>query len=111
MGKRNPADPLSSNQHLLRWVKKMADLCKPDAIHWIDGTQQEYEGFCRQLVAAGTFTKLNEKTWPGCYAARSDPGDVARVEDRTFICSYSREAAGPKRSRTRAAPLSLWLET
>jgi phosphoenolpyruvate carboxykinase (GTP) len=95
MKKRNPAKPLSENKHLLRWVDKMADLCKPDAIHWVDGSKEENEALCKAMVAGGTFTKLNEKLWPGCYYARSDPTDVARVEDRTFICSNSREAAGP----------------
>ncbi len=87
--------PLSRNEHLLRWVDKMAALCRPAAIHWVDGSQAEYEALCGQLVTAGTFTRLNQERWPGCYLARSDPGDVARVEDRTFICSHSREAAGP----------------
>jgi phosphoenolpyruvate carboxykinase (GTP) len=95
MKTRNPARPLSKNTHLVRWIEKMAALCQPDRIHWVDGTAEENEAFCAQLVAAGTFTKLNPKLWPGCYYARSDPGDVARVEDRTFICALSREAAGP----------------
>ena len=87
--------PLSANPHLLKWVKKMAALCKPERIHWIDGSQGEYDALCEQLVAAGTFTRLDAKRWPGCFLARSDPNDVARVEDRTFICSLSRENAGP----------------
>src|SRR5258708_36816513 len=95
MTKRNSAKPLSSNKHLLRWVEKMVELCQPDAIHWIDGSQEEYNALCAQMVAGGTFIKLNQKKWPGCYLARSDPGDVARVEDRTFICALSQEAAGP----------------
>jgi phosphoenolpyruvate carboxykinase (GTP) len=93
--KRNTARPLAENKHLLRWVEKMADLCKPDALHWVDGSMEEYDALCATMVAGGTFTKLNEKLWPGCYYARSDPSDVARVEDRTFICSHSREGAGP----------------
>jgi phosphoenolpyruvate carboxykinase (GTP) len=92
--KKSPK-PLSSNPHLINWVKKMAALCKPDAIHWVDGSQEEYDALCAQMVAGGTFIKLNQKKWPGCYLARSDAGDVARVEDRTFICSLSKEAAGP----------------
>ncbi|HZZ57393.1 MAG TPA: phosphoenolpyruvate carboxykinase (GTP) [Opitutaceae bacterium] len=92
---RNPTTPLSSNRHLLQWVKKMAELCQPAAIHWVDGSAEEHEALCARLVAAGTFTQLNPKLWPGCYYARSDPGDVARVEDRTFICSLSQDAAGP----------------
>ena len=89
------AKPLSKNVHLLRWVNKMAALCKPESIHWVDGSQEEYEALCAQMVADGTFVKLNQQKWPGCYLARSDAGDVARVEDRTFICSLSKEAAGP----------------
>ena len=95
MKKRNPATPLSTNKHLLRWVEKMVELCKPDAIHWIDGSKAEYDALCAQMVAGGTFIKLNQKKWPGCYLARSDAGDVARVEDRTYICALSKEAAGP----------------
>ncbi len=95
MKKTVPNKPLSENTHLLRWVEKMVELCKPAAIHWVDGSQEEYDGLCAQLVEAGTFTKLNEKLWPGCHYARSDPSDVARVEDRTFICSLSKDAAGP----------------
>src|SRR5579862_3090602 len=92
---RNPAVPLSKNEHLLRWVEKMAELAKPAAIHWVDGSVEENEALRRQMVASGTLVKLNEKLWPGCYYARSDASDVARVEDRTFICSLSKDAAGP----------------
>ena len=95
MKKRNPATPLAQNTHLRRWVEKMADLCQPAAIHWVDGSKPEYDDLCAQMVTAGTFIKLNRKTWPGCFLARSDPTDVARVEDRTFICALSKEAAGP----------------
>ncbi len=95
MKKPTPDKPLSENKHLLRWVEKMVELCKPKAIHWVDGSQDEYDELCAQLVASGTFIKLNEKLWPGCYYARSDASDVARVEDRTFICSHSKEGAGP----------------
>ncbi len=93
--KLTSSKPLSRNPHLIRWVNKMAALCKPDAIHWVDGSKEEYDALCGQLVAAGTFLKLNQKKWPGCFLARSDPGDVARVEDRTYICSLSKDAAGP----------------
>jgi len=92
---RNTAVPLSKNEHLLRWVEKMAELAKPAAIHWIDGSKEEIDLLRREMVAAGTLTKLNEELWPGCYYARSDAGDVARVEDRTFICSLSKDSAGP----------------
>jgi phosphoenolpyruvate carboxykinase (GTP) len=95
MPSRNPSVPLSKNDHLLRWVEKMAELTKPAAIHWVDGSQEEYETLCCEMVKSGTFVKLNENLWPGCFYARSDPNDVARVEDRTFICSYSKDNAGP----------------
>ena len=73
----------------------MVALCKPDRVHWVDGSQEEYDALCGQLVATGTFARLNEQQWPGCFLARSDPSDVARVEDRTFICSLSKDSAGP----------------
>ncbi len=95
MKKRNPGKPLTKNPHLIQWVKKMAALCQPAAIHWIDGSQSESDALCAQMVRGGTFIKLNQKKWPGCYLARSDASDVARVEDRTFICSQSKAAAGP----------------
>jgi phosphoenolpyruvate carboxykinase (GTP) len=87
--------PPTTNKHLIRWVEKMSDLCQPDKIHWVDGSQAEYDFLCDRLVAAGTFTRLNKKLWPGCFYARSIPSDVARVENRTFICSLSKDAAGP----------------
>ena len=90
-----PSVPLSTNKHLLRWVEKMADLTRPTSIHWVDGSREEYDQLCDQMVSAGTFIRLNQDLWPGCYLARSDASDVARVEDRTFICSLSKEAAGP----------------
>ena len=92
---RDTTAPLTTNKNLLRWVEKMATLTRPDSIHWVDGSVQEYDALCAGLVNAGTFTKLDETAWPGCFLARSDPSDVARVEDRTFICSLSKDAAGP----------------
>jgi len=73
----------------------MADLCQPDRIHWCDGSKEEYDWMCAQLVESGTFRRLNEKLRPNSYLAWSDPNDVARVEDRTFICSQRPEEAGP----------------
>jgi len=87
--------PPTSNTHLVRWVEKMADLCQPSSIQWVDGSQKQYDQLCEELVKSGTFTRLNQKLWPDCFLARSSPDDVARVEDRTFICSLSKDNAGP----------------
>jgi len=92
---RDPSVPLSKNTHLLNWVEKMAALTKPAAVHWVDGSKEEDEALKAEMVASGTFVKLNEEMWPNCYYARSDASDVARVEGRTFICSLSKDAAGP----------------
>ena len=86
---------LTTNKHLIRWVEKMADLTQPDKIHWVDGSKGEYDQLCQSLVEAGTFLRLNQDLWPGCFYARSSTNDVARVEDRTFICSLSKDNAGP----------------
>jgi phosphoenolpyruvate carboxykinase (GTP) len=92
---RDVSLPLTGNKHLIRWVEKMATLTRPAFIHWVDGSEEEYNALCSEMVETGTFIKLNQDLWPGCYLARSDPSDVARVEDRTFVCSLSRESAGP----------------
>ena len=85
----------TTNQKLKRWVDEWAAITQPDDIYWCDGSAEEYERLCQELVNAGTFTKLDEAKRPNSYWAHSDPGDVARVEDRTFICADHEEDAGP----------------
>jgi len=85
----------SSNDRLHNWVDEWTRILQPAAVHWCDGSQEEYDRLCGELVAAGTFTKLDDAKRPNSYWAHSDPGDVARVEDRTFICSEKQVDAGP----------------
>ena len=85
----------TTHEKLLAWVEHAAELMQPDAIHWCDGSANEYDRLCRQLVEAGTFERLSDAKRPNSYLARSNPSDVARVEDRTFICSASEHDAGP----------------
>jgi phosphoenolpyruvate carboxykinase (GTP) len=85
----------TSNEKLLRWVQEVADMTQPDAIHWCDGSAEEYDALAQALLDAGTFERLDEAKRPNSYLALSDPGDVARVEDRTYICSAREDDAGP----------------
>jgi phosphoenolpyruvate carboxykinase (GTP) len=83
------------NKNVLTWIDGVAARLKPDQIVWINGSEEEGRQISDRLVSDGTFTPLNERSYPNCFLARSNPNDVARVEDRTFICSRSREDAGP----------------
>jgi phosphoenolpyruvate carboxykinase (GTP) len=92
---RNGLEMKTKNQKLLNWVDATAKLCKPDAIQWCDGSQAEYDRLCAELVQGGTFIKLNESKRPNSFLCFSDPADVARVEDRTFVCTTDPREAGP----------------
>jgi phosphoenolpyruvate carboxykinase (GTP) len=89
------AEAPTVNRKLIEWVEDVAELTEPDSVHWCDGSAEEYERLCADLVEAGTFERLSDAKRPGSYLARSDPEDVARVEDRTFVCSSTERKAGP----------------
>jgi phosphoenolpyruvate carboxykinase (GTP) len=95
MSQTSTADAPTTHAKLLDWVEGIAELTQPDAIHWCDGSAEEYDSLAQALIDAGTFERLSDAKRPNSYLALSDPGDVARVEDRTFICSEREQDAGP----------------
>ena len=88
-------NPPTTHQSLLLWVEHIQRLCKPDAVEWCDGSEEEWNRLCGLLVERGTFTRLDPEKRPNSFLARSAPSDVARVEDRTFICTRRQGEAGP----------------
>jgi len=85
----------TKNRKLVDWVSDIAAVCKPDHVVWCDGSKKEYDDLCEMMVKGGTFIRLNPEKRPNCYLARSHPSDVARVEERTFVCAATKEEAGP----------------
>src|SRR5688572_15379656 len=89
------AAPAHAPETLRDWVLQVAARTRPDEVHWCDGSEAEYRELIRRMMAAGDLSRLNEVTFPGCYLHRSNPSDVARVEHLTFVCTESRDDAGP----------------
>ena len=83
------------NVALLKWLDKMVEMCQPKEVEWCDGSEREWEDLCNLMVGQGSMIRLNQQKRPNSFLIRSDPRDVARVESRTFICSYGKDDAGP----------------
>ena len=103
--------PNTNNQHVIHWVERCAELCRPERIVWIDGSEQQLAELRREAFITGELIKLNEEKLPGCVYHRSAVNDVARVEARTFICCEREEDAGPTNncpSSARPLPSTAW---
>src|SRR5689334_5251423 len=91
----NQGNLIPANEYVRAWVKEMADLCQPARVFWCDGSEEERAALTAEAVRTGVLIQLNQAKWPGCYYHRSDPNDVARVEQCTYICTPTKEEAGP----------------
>src|SRR3990170_648591 len=102
-----PLDALTQNGELIAWLRDVVELCRPDDVYTCDGSNEEYDYMCALLVKRGTFTRLSDSLRPDCFLARSHPSDVARVEDRTYICTDQEVEAGPTNNWAPARQMKL----